>query len=383
MRRSALIFCICIAFVTPCANAQTTAVSFVDVTLEASGWAFPIIPLGTTTTDDIVVFYAHNNAGTMTLKTRLVRANGTMGPVRTIATGLDTGMWTTFDVVLHPQISKFLVVYRKGGKLYGRGVGATGIPLAAAKLITPYSRDFMALTWTSKKKYILFMEKSGQIAGQVLRKNGKKKKGDLLLTKAAKGEAIPLDAATDSAGIAHLVFSLYNSSTNLATLQWLSVDKKLNYQDSMELAANLTANSDNFLRNALVAYDPTSDVFGCAWRVAPAVATYCTFDSSGSFVKMPTTMPTDTNPRALVLDPASGTFANFYFILSYNGVTDLVDFYYTSFFPNGSLDMTGVNLKQVSNEIDFLGCGISRIGSTFIAWINDGGPSGVHGRLTF
>ena len=98
---------------------------------------------------------------------------------------------------------------------------------------------------------------------------------------------------------------------------------------------------------------------------------------------MPTTMPTNTNPRALVLDPSAGTFAFFYFLLSYNGTTDVVDFHFTSFFPNGTLDSTGVHLKQVLNEIDFMGCGISRTGSTFIAWINDGGPSGVHGRLTF
>jgi hypothetical protein len=363
-------------------HAQQTA-AIADLSLETTGYGFHIQPLATSVADGFVIFYAHYDAGVWRLRSRLLRSDATLGPAYTLATNLDTGLWLPFQAAWHPQTNSFLVVYRKGSALKARRVKANGSPGGAEKNIGPYTRDFYALTWVSKKKFVLFLERSGEITGQVLRKLGKKKGKEKMILSFTQGEAIPLDAATDNNGIAALALANYNNSSNSSDIHVLTVDRKLRTQNVALMLSGYTTNGDNALRYVHLAHDTFNDAFAMAWRIAPAAAGYCTFDSEGTFISDPADLPVDATIRELRFFPADGSFAAYYYVIADFGGTESTEFYITIFFANGTIDTNFQLLLRVTGEVDGWGFGISNLDAVFAGWVPETTPPGVHGRMIY
>lgn len=359
--------------------AATAAV--VEVTLESTGYAGKILPLGSTVNNDIVVFYDHYYGGQQNLRARVIGPAGGLGPVQTVATNIDFGKWDDWDAVWSPKAKRYMAVYRKGNKVYAQLVRPNATKQGGAKNLFDNNKDHLCITWTSQKKFVLFVSYSNQVTALILKKNGAPHNSAQIITNVASGEAYPVDAATENNGTAMAYYVHFNSNNNTATPSVIRVNQNLNVQGDFNVGVTASANSKSFARYIRGAYESKSKRHSMVWRIGAGPSKYCTFKNNGNLVKSPTNTPEDVTPRALLNDRNKKKFAMFYFKLNYFDGADHSEFYHFTYKPSGSVISNSVLLKQTENENDAHGCGLSRSSNIFVGWVNDGGPAGIHGRL--
>lgn len=290
--------------------AQETAAQ-VDLTIENSQRGCKFMPMGNSVNNNIILFYEAVSGVETDLKARTVGPTGDLGPVRILAQTIDYQIW---DVVWHPVVKKFMLVYRKNNDVWARRIKLNAKPGGSPKKVCDYHDNYLEVAWTKKKKYILFMARSGQLTAQALKKNGKKYRTEEYLTSFTSGEAYPVAADTKVNGEAVAYFAHYDSTPNWLTPRLISVDHKLTVHDDYAI----TTPQDSGSKATFVGkYDPAFRIHSVAWRLAASEAKkvhskYCCFYESGAMVQPPTNTPVNIIPKALLYDPAAKRFAVWY-----------------------------------------------------------------------
>lgn len=370
---------LCLGFVYPVSDTEPAAT--IEFFLETTQWASHVKPIGNTANDGVVCFYDFQAPGNPTLKTRFVNDAGSLVGNNVIDTGLKLGSSTPFVAAWSPQTNSYLVVFRKGNNLYGRQINQTGVPSAPVKLITAYTADYMALTWTSKKRFVLFLQRGGQISAQLLRKNGKKLGDEYTLTTYKTGEAYPLAADTEDDGMAVCFLGHYRAGS--VQYRAVKTNHSMGLLGSFNIGPSMAATSITFIRYFHAAYDPGSQRHACVWRVAPAHSQYTVVSADGSVVFAPANTHSDATPRGLAYDPVSERFSMLLGKLNYFGGSEHSEFYHFTFNPNGTVAIPEQLLKQTTAEYDAVGSGFSRNGKIILMWVNDVLPYGVLGRQIY
>lgn len=346
------------------ASGQSTPPA-VDLVIDSSGYGFKAMPLGCSSNNNILVFYDVQINGVIYIKARLVYQNGTMGNVFTLASAAGWGKWSA---VWSPEANRYMLVYIQNDRLYARAVSITGSPKTAAKLIAGYSGDYLQITWSPKRKFVVFMERDDQIVAQQLRKTAKKFKGEVTLTDVPLGDkAIPTDCATESDGSPCVYYVIFNESTLNADIGMIKVDKKLAIVSQVDVKSNLTAYNEYDARSMQGACS-ANDVHAFCWRYGNDKGKYAMYRSDGSQVKKARNTPQNREIRDIVFDASANTFRFFYSELFYDGSIDHERLFSTNFNTNGAV----VNAKQVyyltHSECDGRFLGVSRDGNVLAVW---------------
>lgn len=349
-----------------------------DVTLDTSGITTAhTMPMGNTINDDFVVFYALFGT-TLNLKTRVVHADGTLGPVRTVATTIAIGEQKRFDVAWNPRSKSYLLVYLKGGKLWGQKVKANGSKRGAPRVITTYTGRYWTVTSSVKKGFVLIISKGGNLVAQRLRSNGKKKKGEVTIVNSAR-DLLPFDSVSTETGTAFLVYIAHDTGTSKLYLRILRLNGKLQILGSS--LVNVYGGMSSISGDAYCAYDPDDDLFGMAWRFGSAKTSFCIVNSSEYYVKAPTITSVATHPMEIIYNVAKFQFMIHYQKLNWFSGIDHTDYYYLPIKPNGDVVSSGNFIVRHDHENDGWGFGVSGIGSLMVVWTPEIGASSVFARL--
>jgi hypothetical protein len=382
MRNYLLAMAVACMFAAPLVAQEPSFVQ--DYMLETTSYGTHFVILGNTLNSDFVVFYDHYSGSNYNLKTVLIHAGGgPLGAVHLVSNNVQINYWFAWDAAWHPKAKRYVVVYKVGNKLYARAVGVGGAPLSAERFICNYDGNYIDVTWAAKNKFVVFLQRDGQLVGQALRKNARKYKGEKQLVSLETGVSYPLDAASEEDGTAVAYYARYWVSPGEADICVLRVDEKLNILDDFDQVSDLPAADETFARFVRGNYDPVSKTHSVAYRIGAGPARYTTFKKDGTWVSHPKNLPTDSRPWALLYDPVKKRFAVFYFTLNYYEGKDHAQLYLTVYKPNGKIVSADNLLKVTDSEIDALGCGFNKTGKTFLGWVNDGSPVGVLGRLIY
>ena len=386
MARTACSLSIILALLAASPLAAQEAPAVKSITIEEDGFGFKFLPLGVSHNNTMVAFYEHWTGSSTALKARFISASGDPGQTSTIAANIDSSRW---DAVWHPVLKRFMVVYRLNNALYARSVGQFGAPLSAAKKVCDYSDVYIHIAWTTKKKFVLFITRGGQVVAQVLKKNGKKKKGELAITDVASGEAYPVDAATEDDGTAVAYYAQYRSSAGTLTPRLV----KVNHKPKNVIAdfAITSARSSTSKTTFVGAYDPASQTHSIAWRFVGAGgsnARYCTFYESGAMRQSPTAIPGSVNPRALLYNPSAQRFAILFIDYAYfappgsarAAAMDHTELHLVIYNPNGSIVDSDYFIWQGQSEHEGFGVGYAKSGN-LLAVMSFELAEGIFGRF--
>jgi hypothetical protein len=355
-----------------------------DYTLESTLYGAKILPLGNTLNDNFIVFYDHYSGGKSALKTCIVQSNGgPLGAKHVIAPDINIGNYSPWDVVWHPTAKCFMAVFRVNGALYARKVGVDGIGKGTAKKITDYDGQYLVITWAMKNKFVVFFQRDDQVAGQALRKTARKFRGEKSLVSLVTGISYPLDADTEEDGTAVAYYARYWASPGEADPSVLRVNHKLQVLDNYDVVSDVPATSEYQARYIRGAYDPVDKVHTIAYRIGAVPAKYMTFKKDSTWIKKPTNLPANEQPRYMLYDHVNQRFAVFFYTLNYFEGRDHSEFRLSIYRPNGTIVVANQLLKQTDNENDAHGCGFNKVGHIFVGWVNDGGPPGILGRLLY
>lgn len=352
-----------------------------SVTLDSSGIAVGrVIPMGNTVNDNFVVFYVFYGT-TLNLKTRVVHADGTLGPINVVATSITAGEQKRFDVAWNPRSKTYLVIYFKGGKLWGQKVLLNGAKSGAPKDITTFAGRYWTVTSTVKKGFVLLMSKSGNLVAQRLRSNGKKRKGEIVVVKKIGAiDFLPFDSDSTQSGMAFLVYAVYTPAATSLELRILRLDGRMHILGSSQVGV-FGGLYSTLTGDAYCAYDPDDDVFGLTWRFGGESTHYCIVNSSEVYVKPPTVTTVVSHPREIIFNVTTVQFMIHYQKLNYYSGMDHTEYYYLPIKPTGVVVSSGSLILSHNHENDAWGFGVSGIGSLMVVWVPETGPSIVQARL--
>lgn len=379
MRRIILLFSTILVLALPAAAQDPAATK--DLTISNNEFGFKFKPMGTTINNNFVLFYEAFSGGTTALKARTVGPTGALGPVKTLVPSIDNYRW---DVVWHPVVKKFMLVYHLNNAAYARRVKPNGAPGGASKKVCDYQDIYMRIAWTKKKKFVLFLTRGGQLAAQALKKNARKFKTEQILTVFSTGEAYPTSAATKTNGEAVAYYAHYDNSANELTPRLISVDHKLIVYDSFAITAAQTANRKGSIMGK---YDPGSRTHSIVWKFA-GHSKYCCFNESGAMVEAPTNTPKDITPKALIYNPSADRFAiqyNKYKIFAPPGPQpagiDHTYIYLTIYNPNGTIVDPEFSVLVSNYEDEGTGVGYAKNGN--ILGVASPEVGGIWARLIY
>jgi len=317
--------------------------------------------MGNTINDNFTIFYVLRDE--FTLWGRTVSSDGnTIGPAYFIANTNDFRMQS---VVWHPYAKRFMIVGNLNNTLYALAANVNGQPLTPARVIATGIANYPRVTWTLKKKFIVFYRKNDQIYARRIKKNAKGNKPEKQITSFSQGLAVPRDASTEEDGVAACYYAYYSSSSSTQLIpRMVRVNRKLKLQVDCQVAP---VQYDQYQWGYMSgAYDPDTGTHAISFANRFAL-----FDKNGNAATpSPALAPFITIPNGgwtisgITYDSTFQRFAAYYIRAwaDESTWTEYTYIHFAYFDSNGNVIDADVELGGFEDEADGRAGGINRRG---------------------